>query len=59
MCKASKYRLLKEGETVRPLDEFYDDDAKKWKHVMNSVGKPAPNPCYTSHRLFRRRLKDV
>jgi len=58
MCKASKYHLLKEGEIVRPLDEFYDDDAKKWKRVVNSVGKPVSSPCYTSHLLFRRRLKE-
>jgi len=50
----SEYRMLKKGEIVRESDEVYDDDARKWVGVVNSAGKPAPDPRYTSHRLFRR-----
>jgi hypothetical protein len=51
---ATKYRLLKMGEIVLDTDEYYNDDKKAWVHPGASVGGPAPDPRYTSHRIFRR-----
>jgi hypothetical protein len=55
----NQYRLLKEGEVVLVTDEYYNDDRKQWVNPEGSVGHPAPNPCYTSHRVFRRALPPI
>jgi len=48
-----RYRMLQEGETILPSDEHQLDDGG-WSKT-NCVGQPAPNPAYTSHRVYRRR----
>lgn len=52
-----KFRHLEEGEIVLATDEIYDDHKRAWVAPVLCVGKPAPNPCYTSHRQFRREIK--
>lgn len=55
----SLYRLLQKDEIVLETDEYYNDDRKEWVEPQNSVGNPAPDPQFTSHRLFRRKRDDA
>jgi hypothetical protein len=48
-----KYRMLSEGEIVIQGDEIQNDDGS-WRKPKK-IGDPAPNPLYTSHRIYRRR----
>jgi hypothetical protein len=57
MAWDENYRPLKEGEIVSSTDEILDDHGN-WIPPKNSVGQPAPDPGYTSHRQFRRRLPE-
>ena len=53
------YRMLREGEIILPTDEFMVEDTAPitWrKPHPDVIGKPAPDPMYTSHRKYRRRL---
>lgn len=52
------YRRLEEGEIILSTDEVYNDVTKTWHRSEHCVGKPAPNPNYTSHRTYRR-LKEA
>lgn len=54
--EAMEYRRLTEGETILATDEIYNDGSHQWQPVKHSVGQPAPDPKYTSHRQFRRRI---
>lgn len=47
-----RYRPLKEGEIILPTDEVRRDDGTWVTGVC--VGSPAPDPNYTSHRVYRR-----
>lgn len=57
-----KYRRLAEGETILEGDEFdncrdgWRDDAV-WVKATDIGGK-APDPCYASHRQYRRRIRE-
>jgi hypothetical protein len=53
-----RYRMLEEGEIIQKDDEVLTDSHLGW-HITNPrcIGTPAPNPLYTSHRMYRR-LKD-
>jgi len=51
-----QFRRLKMGEIVLATDEIYDDHKREWVEPEWSIGKPAPDPAYTSHRQFRRRI---
>lgn len=57
----SEYRILKEGEIIKEGDEVdassLKDDAK-WVPVENTIGKPAPNPRFLSHRVYRRKIEE-
>lgn len=46
------YRILKEGETILPTDQYLDNG--KWI-APNCIGEKAPNPQFTSHRIYRRK----
>lgn len=48
-----RYRHLREGEIIRETDEVQNDDGS-WRKGCRCVGQPAPNPNYTSHRVYRR-----
>ncbi len=48
-----RYRRLEEGETIRSTDDVQNDDGS-WKRAQHAIGKPAPNPNFTSHRVYRR-----
>lgn len=49
------YRLLEKGETIRYTDEYLSD-MRGWIETKCS-GDEAPDPAYTSHRQYRRRLE--
>lgn len=51
-----QFRRLEMGEIVLATDEIYDDHKREWVEPEWSVGKPAPDPAYTSHRQFRREI---
>jgi hypothetical protein len=55
MGMKTEYRLLAEGEEIKPGDEFLGDDGN-WKKTERCVGEKTPNPVYTSHRQYRRRI---
>lgn len=48
-----KFRRLEMGEIVQLGDEVQNDDGS-WDLATRSIGAPAPDPSYTSHRVFRR-----
>lgn len=48
-----RYRPLREGEIVLTTDEVQEDDGS-WRAGCRCSGQPAPNPNYTSHRVYRR-----
>lgn len=50
----SNYRMLSEGEIIQEGDEVLTDSALGWKPARNNIGKPAPSPHYTAHRIYRR-----
>lgn len=59
---SGKYRLLEKGEIIQEGDEVdaCNDgwrDAPKWVPAL-SIGQPAPDPAYPSHRIYRRPLKE-
>ena len=47
-CK--KYYHLREGDMIKY--------GGKWIYAIPSIGTKAPDPCYTSHRKYRRLMKD-
>ena len=52
------YRRLEEGEIIKLTDDYQLDDGSWITVAANgglTAGKPAPNPSYTSHRVYRRR----
>ena len=53
-----KYYYLKEGEIVQDGDEVEMSnsihDPEKWVEAANTVGQPAPDPQFISHRKYRR-----
>lgn len=55
MAWDQRYRRLDEGEIIQPGDEVEVDHPYGWKPATQ-IGKPAPDPAYTSHRVYRRAL---
>ena len=49
-----RYRPLREGEIIRKTDEVQNDDCTWQRTNLQCVGQPAPDPNYTSHRVYRR-----
>jgi hypothetical protein len=47
------YRRLDEGEIIQRGDEIQADDGS-WDLAVRCIGTPAPDPAYTSHRVYRR-----
>lgn len=56
----TEYRILEEGEIVQEGDEVDAapgwNDKSRWEPAGITVGKPAPNPNYPAHRIYRRRI---
>lgn len=55
------YRMLEEGEIIQEGDEVeasagWNSKEAKWVPAGITVGKPAPNPNYPAHRIYRRRV---
>ena len=55
MARDHSYRRLDEGETIKEGDEVLTDSHLGWLPAGRTVGKKAPSPNYTSHRIYRRR----
>lgn len=52
------YRALKEGEIIHEKDECLCESKTGWERDSGQcAGKPAPNPIYSSHRLYRRPVR--
>jgi len=51
------YRQLKKGEVIKDTDEFLEDK-KGWRKTI-CAGGLAPDPSYTSHRMYRRLKTDI
>lgn len=49
-----QYRMLAEGEIIQDGDEVLTDSHLGWLPAGRTIGKPAPNPYYTAHRMYRR-----
>jgi hypothetical protein len=63
MAWDNRYRRLNEGEIIREGDEvdICNDgwrDRPKWVPAQNTLGRPAPDPSYPSHRVYRRKKTD-
>jgi len=60
-----EYRLLEKGEVIQEGDEVDGSndgwrDAPKWKPVHpSSIGEAACDPAFPSHRIYRRKVKQV
>ncbi len=51
----NNYITLKKGDIIKKNDEVFNDDKKTWKKTI-CVGQLAPDPSFTSHRIYRRKL---
>lgn len=49
-----RYRRLEEGEIIQEGDQCLTDSHLGWQPAKHTVGQRAPNPAYTSHRVYRR-----
>jgi hypothetical protein len=58
-AEVRQFRRLEMGEIVLATDEIYDDHKREWVEPKWSVGEPAPDPAYTSHRQFRREINSL
>jgi hypothetical protein len=47
------YRMLDKDEIIQLGDEV-QNDAGLFDLAVRCIGKPAPDPRYTSHRVYRR-----
>lgn len=50
----NRYRALRKGETIEAGDECLTDSRLGWQPATHEVGETAPDPNYTSHRMYRR-----
>jgi len=51
------YRQLKKGEIIEKDDEVLCESKIGWVTTIEScVGTLAPDPQYTAHRIYRRRI---
>jgi hypothetical protein len=50
----NRYRPLREGETILAGDECLTDSHLGWQPAKHDIGGKAPDPAYTSHRMYRR-----
>lgn len=48
-----RYRPLKKGEIIRATDGVQEDDGT-WRTGCRCAERAAPDPNYTSHRVYRR-----
>lgn len=53
-----RYRRLNDGEIILEGDECLTDSHLGWQLETHCIGTPAPDPAYTSHRIYRR-LKEI
>lgn len=49
-----RYRRLDKGEIIRAMDECQQDDGSWRADGGQCAGLEAPDPAYTSHRVYRR-----
>jgi len=59
------YRILSKGEIIQAgdmIDRCSDPwrDEPVWESIhLSDIGKPAPDPAYPSHRIYRRKVLSV
>ena len=57
-----QYRTLNEGEIIQEGDEVEVSNGwnapPSWVSAGHTVGKPAPNPNFPAHRIYRRPITD-
>lgn len=56
------YYYLKKGEIIEPGDEIEISNdgwrgAPVWVKADRTIGQPAPDPDYVSHRKYRRKME--
>jgi hypothetical protein len=49
-----RYYMLPEDAIILEGDEVLTDVHLGWQSAGDTVGKRAPNPFYTAHRMYRR-----
>lgn len=58
--KNKKYYYLQKGDIVKKGDEVYMSDSMKedgkWVKAVGSIGKPAADPKYPAHCVYRRKI---
>ncbi len=57
MAWDSRFRPLREGETILSGDECFTDSRLGWQPATHDIGGKAPDPNYTSHRMYRRLIQ--
>jgi len=55
------YYYLDKGEIIQMGDEVEIsnsfNDPERWIKSKHCIGKPAPDPQYLAHRIYRRKIK--
>ena len=54
----SAYRCLDKDEIILATDEVQHEDGS-WGSPRHTVGGLAPDPNYTSHRVYRRKIENA
>lgn len=57
MSDWDSYRQLQKDEIIRKDDEVLVDDTIGWQPVVHTIGKPAPDPSFIAHRMYRRKTE--
>lgn len=58
------YYYLQKGDIIQPGDESdnvndgWRDDPRWKEYTGPRIGRPAPDPTYPAHTLFRRRIRE-
>lgn len=49
-----RYRMLDKGEIIQEGDEVLTESHLGWQPAKHAIGRAAPDPLYTAHRMYRR-----
>ncbi len=60
----NQYRMLTKGEIIMEGDEVDAcrdgwRDEPKWQLAKECIGQPASDPAYPSHRVYRRKVREL
>ncbi len=64
MAWDDQYRMLAAGEIIMEGDEVDAcrdgwRDEPRWQPARECIGQPAPDPVYPSHRVYRRKVREL